>query len=91
MSLANVETFNTPGAFNKAPTPGAVLKRMEILAGEVGSLRDRLQRLQVRIDGGAPTDLAPSDPMSGLKANLDRIENDMRAIVRTMNSLEELL
>lgn len=87
MSLANIEPFS-----GKEKIP-AVLKRMEVLATDASSLRARLQRLQTRIDGGALPDDAPGAniPMGGLKANLDHIENDMRALTRTMNALEELL
>jgi hypothetical protein len=89
MSLAHLNADTAVSL--KQPTPGAVLKRVEQLASEIGILRDRLQRLQVRIDGGSSPDLSQAEPIAGLKGNVDRMENDMRGIGRTMNALEELL
>jgi hypothetical protein len=86
--MVNVETFRT-----ERQNLG-VMKRLENVVTEVSGIRERLGKLQSRIDG-VPEKTGPDEvPLRAIapamKNNLDGIETDLRAIVRVLSAIEEI-
>lgn len=86
--MTNVETFRA-----ERQNLG-IMKRLENVVTEVSGIRDRLAKLQSRIDGlpekTGPDEVPLRSIAPAMKNNLDGIETDLRAITRTLAAIEEI-
>ena len=71
--------------------PTGALQRLDMIATEMGQLRNRMNKLLAKVDGmSEPPPATETVPLKGMKGALDKIESDLRGIARPMGALEEL-